>query len=65
MGRDVTCVGVAGDGMTCDVGFQSFERGGNIVYICFDNEGYMNTGIQRSGRTPLFGWTTTSPVGEK
>ena len=54
--------------MTSDVGFQSLsgsaERGENLIYICLDNEGYMNTGNQRSGTTPRFSRTTTTPVGE-
>lgn len=67
IGKDTKCVGFVGDGSTVDVGFQPLsgaaERGENILYICYDNEGYMNTGIQRSGSTPHYGWTTTSPVG--
>ena len=66
-GKHVKCVAFVGDGTTADVGFQPLsgaaERGENIIYICNDNEGYMNTGIQRSGTTPCFGWTFTSPVG--
>ncbi|MBW2029207.1 MAG: 4Fe-4S binding protein [Deltaproteobacteria bacterium] len=69
LGKEIRCVGFAGDGMTADVGFQSLsgaaERGENLIYICLDNEAYMNTGIQRSGTTPRFSWTTTTPVGEK
>jgi phenylglyoxylate dehydrogenase beta subunit len=65
-GKDVTCVAFVGDGATADVGFQPLsgaaERGENIIYICYDNEGYMNTGIQRSSTTPLRGWTTTTPT---
>jgi phenylglyoxylate dehydrogenase beta subunit len=68
IGRDVQVVAFAGDGGTADVGFQALsgavERGENIIYICVDNEGYMNTGIQRSGTTPLGAWTTTTPVGK-
>ena len=68
IGRDVTLLAYVGDGATADVGFQSLsgaaERGENILYVCYDNEGYMNTGIQRSGTTPLGAWTTTSPVGK-
>ncbi len=64
----VTLVGLAGDGGTVDIGLQSLsgavERGHRFVYICYDNEGYMNTGSQRSGATPLGASTTTSPVGE-
>lgn len=68
MGREINVVAFAGDGGTADVGFQSLsgavERGENILYICVDNEGYMNTGIQRSGTTPYGAWTTTTPVGK-
>ena len=68
MGRDVVTVAFAGDGATADVGFQSLsgaaERGENIIYICYDNEAYMNTGIQRSSTTPLRAWTTTTPLGK-
>ena len=57
-----------GDGGTYDIGFQALsgalERGHDIVYVCYDNEAYMNTGIQRSGATPKGAWTTTSPSGE-
>ena len=56
-----------GDGGTYDIGFQSlsgaFERGHDFVYVCYDNEAYMNTGIQRSSSTPHFADTTTTPVG--
>ncbi len=68
IGQDVTGVVFAGDGMTADVGFQSLsgaaERGENIIYICFDNEAYMNTGMQSSGTTPYLAWTKTTPVGK-
>jgi phenylglyoxylate dehydrogenase beta subunit len=68
-GVEVNVVAFAGDGGTADVGFQCLsaaaERGENIVYICYDNEGYMNTGFQRSGTTPLGAWTSTTPVGKK
>jgi phenylglyoxylate dehydrogenase beta subunit len=68
-GRDVMAVALAGDGGTADVGFQSLsgaaERGEEILYICVDNEGYMNTGMQRSGCTPYGAWTSTTPVGER
>ncbi len=67
IGRDVNVVAFAGDGATADVGFQSLsgaaERGANIIYICYDNEGYMNTGNQRSSTTPYLSSTTTTPVG--
>ncbi len=68
-GVDVHAVAFAGDGGTADVGFQCLsaaaERGENIIYICYDNEGYMNTGFQRSGTTPYGAWTSTTPVGKK
>ena len=57
-----------GDGGTYDIGLQSLsgamERGHDMVYVCYDNGGYMNTGIQRSSATPQYAMTTTSPVGE-
>ncbi|NIR16121.1 MAG: hypothetical protein GWN86_20245, partial [Desulfobacterales bacterium] len=56
-----------GDGCAADVGFQTLsgaaERDENFIYICYDNEGYMNTGIQRSSTTPLGARTSTTPVG--
>jgi len=56
-----------GDGGTYDIGFQSlsgaFERGHDFLYVCYDNEAYMNTGIQRSSSTPHFADTTTTPAG--
>lgn len=56
-----------GDGGTYDIGFQSLsgamERGHDMVYVCYDNEAYMNTGIQRSSSTPRFADATTSPTG--
>jgi len=59
----------AGDGGTADIGLQALsgmlERGHDILYVCYDNEAYMNTGIQRSGLTPFDTNTTTSPTGEK
>lgn len=68
IGRDVNLVAFVGDGATADIGFQALsgaaERRENLIYICYDNEGYMNTGVQRSGTTPYLAWTTTSPVGE-
>jgi phenylglyoxylate dehydrogenase beta subunit len=66
---DVICVCFVGDGATADVGFQPLSgaaaRGERILYICNDNEAYMNTGIQSSSTTPLGSWTTTTWVGEK
>ncbi len=66
MGKDVRCVAFVGDGCATDVGFQPLsgaaERNENIIFMCYDNEGYMNTGIQRSSTTPFGGWTTTTPA---
>jgi pyruvate/2-oxoacid:ferredoxin oxidoreductase beta subunit len=60
-----TVVAWAGDGGTVDIGLQALsgaaERNENIIYVCYDNEAYMNTGIQRSGATPRLAWTTTTP----
>ena len=60
-------IAFGGDGGTYDIGFQSLsgamERGHDMVYVCYDNEAYMNTGIQRSSSTPRFARATTSPVG--
>ncbi|MFQ6075319.1 MAG: thiamine pyrophosphate-dependent enzyme [Candidatus Bathyarchaeia archaeon] len=65
---DVNVVALCGDGGTVDIGLQSLsgaaERGESLIFICYDNEAYMNTGIQRSGSTPLGAWTTTTPVGK-
>ncbi len=62
-------VAIAGDGGTADIGLQSLsgalERGHDFVYVCIDNEAYMNTGIQRSSSTPFGARTTTSPAGKK
>lgn len=58
-----------GDGGTYDIGFQSLsgamERGHDMVYVCYDNGAYMNTGIQRSSATPMYADTTTTPVGKQ
>lgn len=63
---DITVLAWAGDGGTFDIGIQALsgavERNQNFIYICYDNEAYMNTGIQRSGATPYGAWTTTTPV---
>lgn len=63
---DVNVVAWAGDGGTSDIGIQSLsgacERGEEIIYICYDNEAYMNTGVQRSGTTPQGVLTTTTPI---
>ena len=59
----------AGDGATYDIGLQfisgAMERGHKFLYVCLNNEAYMNTGIQRSSATPFGAWTTTSPVGKE
>ena len=63
--QDVNILAWAGDGGTFDIGLQSLsgaaERNENIIYICYDNEAYMNTGVQRSSATPYLCWTTTTP----
>ena len=63
--KDVTVMAWAGDGGTMDIGFGQLsaaaERNDNIIYVCYDNEAYMNTGIQRSSATPWGAWTTTTP----
>lgn len=65
-GPDVTVLAWAGDGGTFDIGIQALsgvaERNEDILYVCYDNEAYMNTGIQRSSATPLLAWTTTTPL---
>lgn len=62
-------IAFAGDGGTYDIGLQSLsgalERGHDFVYICYTNGAYMNTGIQRSGGTPMYASTTTSPAGDE
>jgi pyruvate/2-oxoacid:ferredoxin oxidoreductase beta subunit len=66
--EDINVLVIAGDGATVDIGLQSlsgmFERGDRVLYICYDNEAYMNTGIQGSGSTPLGARTTTTPAGK-
>lgn len=68
-GKDVNVVVWAGDGGTVDIGIQALsgaaERGEDIIYICYDNEAYMNTGIQRSGATPIKAITKTTPTGKR
>ncbi len=63
----VDVIAFAGDGGTYDIGLQALsgaaERGHDFLYVLYDNEAYMNTGIQRSGGTPHGAWTTTSPAG--
>ncbi|MEM1990870.1 MAG: thiamine pyrophosphate-dependent enzyme, partial [Candidatus Bathyarchaeia archaeon] len=67
--KHVDVIAIAGDGGTFDIGIQALsgalERGHDFLYICYDNEAYMNTGIQRSGATPHGAATTTSPAGRK
>jgi pyruvate ferredoxin oxidoreductase beta subunit len=66
---DIHVVATAGDGGTSDIGLQALsgalERGHKFLYICWDNEAYMNTGIQRSSATPYGASTTTAPAGKK
>jgi len=66
---DINVVAFAGDGGTVDIGIQSLsgavERGTNFIYVCYDNEAYMNTGVQRSGSTPFGAYSTTTPNGKK
>lgn len=65
--QDTNVVIIGGDGSTFDIGMGSnsgmFERGHKILYVCYDNEAYMNTGVQRSGSTPFCVHTTTTPTG--
>ncbi len=67
--RQTKVVAFAGDGGTFDIGFQALsgmlERNHNVLYVCFDNEAYMNTGVQRSSSTPHAAATTTSPPGRQ
>ena len=66
--EDTVVMGIAGDGGTADIGIQALsgaaERNENMLYVMYDNEAYMNTGIQRSGSTPFGAWTTTTPGGK-
>ena len=65
--RDTTVVAWAGDGGTFDIGIQALsgaaDRNEDILYVCYDNEAYMNTGVQRSGGTPTGAWTMSTPGG--
>ncbi len=67
--KGIKIVAMGGDGGTSDIGLQALsgalERGHDLLYICLDNEAYMNTGIQRSSATPFGASTTTSPAGKK
>lgn len=69
LGKKTQVVAWAGDGGTADIGIQALsgalERNEDIIYICYDNEAYMNTGVQRSGTTPQGGLTTTTPYSGK
>lgn len=66
--KEINLLVFGGDGGTFDIGLQALsgatERGDNFCYVCFDNAAYMNTGIQRSGATPKYASTTTSPAGK-
>lgn len=66
--KDYHILGMAGDGGTADIGIQALsgviDRNDKVIYICYDNEAYMNTGIQKSGLTPFGAKTTTTPAGE-
>lgn len=66
--QETIIVGYAGDGGTADIGMQALsgaaERGTDAIYVMYDNEAYMNTGIQRSSSTPRGAWTTTTPGGK-
>jgi len=66
--RKINFVAYGGDGATADIGLQfvsgAMERGHDMIYVCYDNEAYMNTGIQRSSSTPFGASTTTSPAGK-
>ena len=66
--KKVKVVAIGGDGGTVDIGLQALsgmlERGHDVLYVLYDNEAYMNTGIQRSGATPMYAWTTTTPAGK-
>ena len=65
---DYTVVGFAGDGATADIGLAALsgtiDRNDNVIYVCYDNEAYMNTGIQKSSLTPFGAKTTTTPAGK-
>jgi pyruvate ferredoxin oxidoreductase beta subunit len=67
-GKATKVLAMGGDGGTFDIGFQALsgmlERGHNVLYVCYDNEAYMNTGVQRSGSTPHAAMTNTSPPGK-
>jgi pyruvate ferredoxin oxidoreductase beta subunit len=66
--KKINFIAMGGDGGTYDIGFQALsgmaERKHKVLYLCYDNNAYMNTGIQRSGATPHYAWTTTTHAGE-
>ncbi len=66
--EDINVLAWAGDGGTYDIGLQALsgaiERGTNFIYVCYNNQIYSNTGIQRSGATPMSAWTTTTVAGK-
>jgi pyruvate ferredoxin oxidoreductase beta subunit len=67
--KEIRFLAIGGDGGTYDIGLQALsgalERGHRFVYLCYDNEAYMNTGMQRSSASVYGSWTTTTPIGEK
>ena len=67
--KDYHILGIAGDGGTADIGIQALsgliDRNDDVIYLCYDNEAYMNTGIQKSGLTPFGATTTTTPAGTR
>jgi pyruvate ferredoxin oxidoreductase beta subunit len=66
--KDFHVLGIAGDGATADIGLQALsgaiDRSDKMIFVCYDNEAYMNTGVQKSGLTPLGAKTTTTPAGK-
>ncbi len=68
-GKKTKVIAIGGDGASADIGFGAIsgmlERGDDVLYIAYDNEAYANTGVQRSGATPLYASTTTTPAGKK
>jgi len=69
LNKKTKVLAIGGDGASFDIGFQAIsgaiERGHNFCYLCYENSGYMNTGVQRSGATPKYASTTTTPAGKK
>jgi len=66
--EDYNILVIGGDGSTFDIGFGALsgaiDRGDKFTYVCYDNEAYANTGLQKSGATPLYAWTATTPIGK-